>query len=68
MPLAPLKAHCSGADWRNKTIKEKRFRKGSVISMYSEIHKDDHDLISIIGGGGVFGVDGIAVFVYFDVG
>ena len=43
-----LKAHCRGADWINKTIKKKRFRKGSVISMYSEIHEDDNDLISII--------------------
>ena len=43
-----LKAHCRGADWINKTIKEKRLRKGSVISMYSEIHEDDNDLISFI--------------------
>ena len=43
-----LKAHCHGADWINKTIKKKRIRQGSVISMYSEIHGDDNDLISFI--------------------
>ena len=43
-----LKAHCRGADCINKTIKKKRIRQGSVISMYSEIHGDDDDLISFI--------------------
>ena len=45
---APLKAHCRGADWINKTIKKKRIRQGSVISLYSEIHEDDEDLIPYI--------------------
>ena len=43
-----LKAHCRGADWINKTIKKKRIRQGSVISLYSEIHEDDNDLIPFI--------------------
>ena len=43
-----LKAHCRGADWVSKTIKKKRFRQGSVISLYSEIHEDDNDLIPFI--------------------
>ena len=43
-----LKGHCRGADWINKTIKKKRIRQGSVISLYSEIHKDDNDLIPFI--------------------
>ena len=43
-----LKAHCRGADWRNKTIKKKRIRHGSVISLYSEIHNNDNDLIPFI--------------------
>ena len=46
--LSLLKAHCHSADWINKTIKKKRIRQGSVISMYSEIHGDDNDLISFI--------------------
>ena len=43
-----LKAHCRGIDWVNKTIKKKRIRQGSVISLYSEIHEDDDDLIPFI--------------------
>ena len=43
-----LKAHCRGADWINKTIKKKRIKQGSVISLYSEIHEDDNDLIPFI--------------------
>ena len=43
-----LKAHCHGADWINKTIKRKRIRPGSVISLYSEIHEDDNYLIPFI--------------------
>ena len=39
---------CRGADWVNKTIKKKRIRQGSVISLYSEIHEDDNDLIPFI--------------------
>ena len=46
MPV--LKAHCRGGDWINKTIKKKRIRQGSVISLYSEIHEDDNDLIPFI--------------------
>ena len=33
-----LKAHCRDADWINKTIKKKRIKQASVISLYSEIH------------------------------
>ena len=36
------------ADWINKTIKKKRIRQGSAISLYSEIHEDDNDLIPFI--------------------
>ena len=43
--LTMLKAHCRGADWINKTIKKKRIRQGSVISLYRKIHEDDNDLI-----------------------
>ena len=43
-----LKAHCLGADWINKTIKMKRIRQGSVISLYSEIYEDDNDPIPFI--------------------
>ena len=43
-----LKAHCRGTDWINKTIEKKRIRQGSVISLYSEIHEDDNDLIPFI--------------------
>ena len=43
-----LKAHCRGTDWVNKIIKKKRIRQGSVISLYSEIHEDDIDLIPFI--------------------
>ena len=43
--LKELKAHCRGADWIYKTIKKKRIRQGSVISLYSEIHEDHSDLI-----------------------
>ena len=43
-----LKAHCRCADWINKTIKKKRIRQGSVISLHSEIHEDDNDLIPFI--------------------
>ena len=32
----------------NKTIKKKRISQGSVISLYSEIHEDDNDLIAFI--------------------
>ena len=35
--MTDLKAHCRGADWINKTIKKKRIRQGSVISLYSEV-------------------------------
>ena len=38
----------SRADWVNKTIKKKRIRQGSVISLYNEIHEDDNDLIPFI--------------------
>ena len=47
-PKTCLKALCRGADWINKTIKKKRTRQGSVISLYSEIHEDDNDLIPFI--------------------
>ena len=43
-----LKAHCRGADWINKTTKKKRIRQSSLISLYSEIHKDYNDLILFI--------------------
>ena len=43
-----LKAHCRGAGLISKTIKKKRIRQGSVISLYSEIHEDDNDLIPFI--------------------
>ena len=43
-----LKAHCRDADWINKTIKENRIRTDSVISLYSEIHEDENDLIPFI--------------------
>ena len=43
-----LKAYCRGADWINETIKKKRIKQGSVISLYSEIHGDDNDLIPFI--------------------
>ena len=43
-----FKAHCRGADWINKTIKKRRIRQGSVISLYSDIHEDDNDLIPFI--------------------
>ena len=43
-----LKAHCRGADWINKTIKKKRISQGPVISLHSEIHEDDNDLIPFI--------------------
>ena len=43
-----LKVHSRGADWINKTIKKKTIRQGSVISLYSEIHEDDNDLIPFI--------------------
>ena len=43
-----VKAHCHGADWINKTITKKIIRQGSVISLYSEIHEDDNDLIPFI--------------------
>ena len=46
--ILKLKAHCRGADWINKTIKKKRIRQGSVISLYREIHEDDNDLIPFI--------------------
>ena len=46
--LESLKAHCRDADWVNNTIKKKRIRQGPVISLYSEIHKDDNDLIPFI--------------------
>ena len=48
LQLLSLKAHCHGADWRNKTFKKKRIRQGSVISLYSEIHEDDNDPIPFI--------------------
>ena len=47
-PILALKAYYRGTDWINKTIKNKRIRQGSVISLYSEIHKDDNDLIPFI--------------------
>ena len=37
-----------GPDWVNMTIKKKRIRQGPVISLYSEIHEDDNDLIPFI--------------------
>ena len=40
-----LKAHCRAADWINKTIKKKRIRRGSIMSLYNEIHENDNDLI-----------------------
>ena len=40
-----LKVHCRDTDWINKTTKKKRIKQGSIISLYSEIHKDDNDLI-----------------------
>ena len=43
-----LKAHCHDTDWINETIKKKRIRERSVISLYSEIHKDDNNLILFI--------------------
>ena len=43
-----LKVHYRGADWINKTIKKKRIRQGSVISLYSEFHEVDNDLIPFI--------------------
>ena len=43
-----LKTHCRGADWISNTIKKKRIRYDSVISLYSEIHEDDNDLIPFI--------------------
>ena len=46
--IKALKAHCRGADWIRKIIKKKRIRQGSVISLYSEIHEDDNDLIAFI--------------------
>ena len=36
------------ADWINKTIKKKRIRQVSAISLYSEIHEHDNDLIPFI--------------------
>ena len=39
---------CGAADWINKTIMKKRIRQGPVISLCSEIHEDDNDLISFI--------------------
>ena len=44
----PLKTHCRGVDWINKTIKKKRIRQGSMISLCSEIDEDDSDLIPFI--------------------
>ena len=43
-----LKAHCRGADWVNITTKKERIRQGPIISLYSEIHEDDSDLIPFI--------------------
>ena len=43
-----LNAHCRGTDWINKTIKKKRIRQGSVVSLHSKIHEDDNDLIPFI--------------------
>ena len=43
-----LETHCRGADWVNKTIKNKRIREDSVILLYSEIHEDDNDVIPSI--------------------
>ena len=43
-----LKAQFRGADWINKSIKKKRIKQGSIISLYSEIHEDDNDLIPFI--------------------
>ena len=48
VPAKILKAQCRGANWLNKTIKKKRIRQGSVISLYSEIQEDDNDLIPFI--------------------
>ena len=46
--FSKLKAHCHGSDWINKTIKQKIIRQDSVISLYSEIHENDNDLIPFI--------------------
>ena len=43
-----LKAHFHSSDWINKAIKKKRIIQGSAISLYSEIHEDDNDLIPFI--------------------
>ena len=43
-----LKAHCRDADWINKAIKKKRIKPDSLISLYSEIHEADNDLIPFI--------------------
>ena len=40
--------HCRGADYVKKTINKKRIRQGSVISLHSEIHENDNDLIPFI--------------------
>ena len=44
--IRSLKVHCRDADWITKTIKKKRIRPDSVISLYSEIHEDANDLFS----------------------
>ena len=46
--FSTLKAHCRGADWINKTIKKKRIRQGSVMSLYCKIHEEDNDLTPFI--------------------
>ena len=44
----PLKAHCRGADWMNKTIWTNRIRQASAISPYTEIREGDNDLTPFI--------------------
>ena len=42
-----LKAHCRGADWMNKTIKD-GIRQASVLSLYTEIYESDNDLTPFV--------------------
>ena len=43
-----LQSDCRDADWVNNTTKKKRIRQGPEISLCSEIHEDDNDLILFI--------------------
>ena len=47
-PTESLSFKSGTADWINETIKKKRIRQGSVISLYSEIQEDDNDLIPFV--------------------